>query len=469
MKKDPKYLFGTLLLLALLGPACWFGLKAVAQLFAEPQGTVAGQDRLVGGAREAGLAIEGWVDHNRVLKDDRLQAWYRLSNLGSDPIDHLQIHVQAPGLALPAPPRGWPAQAFPLHVLEQGDAVLRSTDLPRLAPGASITVHLDLPVQRTGDAMLTAWFNWTGRGEMHAEALELGPLHLRSTWLEQTAAWKDFVIALLPLLIPLLVLPLGFWIQNRQQVLAQERQAWATMVPASHKNNMRLYVPLISTIETFTSWLDSYKDNYRQQRPTAADLRRALFYLFQTVSCMRKVDKSGGYHLRNRAGEQAITDCMNALLDEIFARFDPYEKFSAVVDEIKPTDTLSAYHKKLDGDPALKLNVDQLEAKFQTWITDSAVDLDLPALAGHLLLFEINRFNYFWYGSLEKFPFGDLKPILQGLFKPDGPLQPGGLREPGGPLKGKEKAFYDYAKMALTRKQRAEMRRLLGLPSFWIV
>jgi hypothetical protein len=452
MGKKLKYLLVALPLLGLLMAASWFCLKAVGQLFAEPQGTVAGQDRLVGGTREAGLAIEGWVDHNRALKDDRLQAWYRLSNLGSDPIDHLQLHLQAPGLDLPAAPRGWPGQIFPVHVLEHGDAVVRSTDLPRLEPGASSTVHLDLPVQQSGDVMLTAWFNWTGRGEMHAEALELGPLHLRSAWLEQIAAWKDLAIALLPLFIPLLLLALGFLFQNRQQKLIQERQAWATMVPSSHLNNMQVYVPVITTIQTFSSWLANYRNE-----PTPANLRRALFYLFQTVSGMRAVDKAGGYHLRNRAGEQVIAYCFDGLLDKLWARFAPYENFSAVVDEINLTDTLSMYRKKLDWDPALNLNVGKLEDIFKVWIKESPVDLDLPDLAQHLLLFEINRFNFFWYGTLEQFPFESVKPLLTGLFGPAGPLQ------------GKEKEFYAYAKMSLRWAERAEMRSLLRVPSFWTV
>lgn len=423
---------------------CWAGVKTLAELFAEPQGALAGQQRLAGGSKESGLAITGWVDQNRALQHTQLRSWYRLSNLSSSPLKDLQLHLQAPGFQLPQPPRGWAMAAFPVHLLERPNAVTSSSSLPEVGPGSSQTLWVDMvAIRRSGDSMVTAWFTWTGpRGELHGEALELGPVRLRSTWLEQTAAWKDFVIALAPLVIPILVLALGFYFQSRQQDLAQVRQAWATMLPISHKNNMKHYVPMISAIKTFEWRLSDLRE-----KEDAEKLRSAFFYLLLSVKGMRTVD---GYYLQDRQGEELIVRCLDLFVDALYAHFVPYESFSSMVDTIKPRDSVSTYTARLSA-PQLNRSVLEAEGQFSTWVKTSYEEFKPLVLASILLDFEINRINAYWYGYQELFPLKKATPLLKELCGEQGAL------------KDSAQEIYDYAVKSLSWRQRRELKHTLGL------
>jgi hypothetical protein len=296
--------------------------------------------------------------------------------------------------------------------------------------------------------MLTAWFIWSGSGgEPHGEVLELGPVALRSGWLEQTAAWKDFALAAAPLVIPILLLALGFQLQSRQQRFVQERQAWAAMLPLSYKNSTRSYVPLIGTIRTLEWRLSLYhgkKDN--------PSLRQsAFFFLLLAVRGSRTVDANGGYYLQDRQGEKLIARCWDLFLESLYEAFDPYEGFSSVVDTVKPQDSVSSFAARARASSELQAKVSALEVPFAAWVDKSEQPCSALVLASVLLEFEINRINQFWYGEgyEEHFPLSDAVPLLAKL-----------CRE-GGALADRAPKIYQYAAKTLTWGQRRTLKSVL--------
>src|SRR6185369_6031341 len=66
----------------------WYLSHPVSVLLSEPQTVVASQMRQVDGSAISGLLIAGWVEENRVLPSGRLKAWYRIANVGVEPIQN---------------------------------------------------------------------------------------------------------------------------------------------------------------------------------------------------------------------------------------------------------------------------------------------------------------------------------------------------------------------------------------------
>jgi hypothetical protein len=402
---------GILLVAAMLLSAFWVGLQ-LSELFTEPQGMIAAQQRLVGGSKESGLVITGWIDQNRALRGTRLRSWYRIKNMSSAPIRDLRLDIHAPGLSVLQPP-GWSLPGFPAHIMDRRSTIAPSSALPEIKPGFSQTFWVESKAAgRSRDSMLTAWFTWTGPlGEPHDETLELGPLRLRSFWLEQTAAWKDFLIALAPLLLPVGLAFLGFIFQSRQQRFVQERQAWASMLPFSHKINMSFYVPLSTAISSFDEELHDF-------RKCGEDLKKeelnksAFFYLLAVVKELRRV-ADVGYYLQYRAGEKLVAHLIDDFREDLRQCFFPYERFSAAVDSIDRRDSLSTYSARLKEKPDLEKNVRELEKQFQQWDSTGVYAL---FLAGVVLDFEFNRIYSFWYGAEEKFPLEKCEEQLRSFF-----------------------------------------------------
>jgi len=388
-----------------------FIVPPLADLFTEPQGTIATQQRQGGGSKDSGLAITGWIERNRAPQGTPVRAWYRLTNVGSASISDLRLAFYAPGF-VSAPVGGRPTTAFPIHRADRShDQVLSSGVLWELPPGSSRTIWVEMvAIERSGDYMVTAAFSWTGpHGEARAETIELGPLRARSPRLELTASLKDFAISTAPILIPVLVLVLGFAFQNRQQQLVQQRQASAAMLPVSHQNNFNLYLPALSSIASFQSRTRRWENSQK-----AEDLRAAFFFLLLSVRAMREVDQKGGFYLTQRKGERLVTACWGDFAQAVLQHLTPYEDLSALVDAMEPSYSLSRFTRKLTNRIALQGMLIDLEIKFASWAT-STVDLDILYIFWRLAEFEINRIYTFWYGTPEVFALQDCKPYLERL------------------------------------------------------
>ncbi len=238
-----KLFYAALLLLALV--LFGFAFRALRVLFTQPPSAGAAQPRQLELAREPGLLITGWIDRVRATKGRTFSAWYRLNNVGETSVQDLRLDLTAPGFVACLRDVHQPERCDPLPTGRTGVAVT-SLALPPIAAGSSATLQIDLTADGpAGDSMLTANFFGFIENNWKSASLELGPVLIRDPWFDQAAAWKDFTIAIAPLVIPVLVLGLGFIFQSRQQRFAQERQAWAAMMPYSHDNNRYLSVPCV--------------------------------------------------------------------------------------------------------------------------------------------------------------------------------------------------------------------------------
>ena len=81
-------------LFGLLVWAAWRIYEPISALLSEPQTVVSAQMRQVGGSTIS-LLVAGWVEESRVPPRGRLKAWYRISNVGVEPIQDLSYPCTA--------------------------------------------------------------------------------------------------------------------------------------------------------------------------------------------------------------------------------------------------------------------------------------------------------------------------------------------------------------------------------------
>ena len=385
------------LVVALLVLLVWAS-TALFELFKEPQGAIATQQRRVGGGKEAGLELVAWVEKNRALKEEPpFKIWFHVTNLDSSPVKDLRLTLYSPGFKL----------SPPIHAVGLADTRAPENVLWEIPVGISRTMWVDVvPVERSGDYMLTAAFTWTSSGATtpnqpvaRSEALELGPLRLRSSRLELTASIKDLTLALAPVLITLLAAWLGARYQNRQQDLVQERQAWAAMLPVSHKLNFNLYLPLISAIATLQARLHKF-----MQDPTNVDPAESLFPILLALRTMRQIDRKGGFYLATRRGEEIVVGCWGDFAGELLQQLRPYTDLSSLLDAVRLGDSLTSFQLRLVS-PQQVAAFASMKANLVAWTTgNKKAAFEMVFLFQELLTFEINRIYDFWYRDQGVFP-----------------------------------------------------------------
>jgi hypothetical protein len=360
-------------LLGLLAWAAWRLYHPVSLLLSEPQAVVSPQMRQVGGSTSS-LLITGWVEENRVPPHGRLRAWYHISNVGAEPIQDLKLSLHGSGFR----PRTLEGCGAPRGVRPAGTAALAQID-----PGASCTLAVETgATAEAGEYMLTAGFSWTGpQRAPRFEALALGPVGVRSQQRERIAGLLSLLVQLSPIFVPVSLALLGFWFQQRQQQFVHERQAWTAMLPVSHENNSSLYLPLLSAIRSF-----------RKNQPTT----EGFFYLLLTIRLMRDVSGQGGFFLKDRKGEDLVTELWSAVLKSLREAFVPVETLVALVDAVQPNDSFSRFQRKLTRLKTLEATLPGLEATFQSWCLKEGKQC--LSLFYAVLHHEMNRIYVFWYG-----------------------------------------------------------------------
>ncbi len=423
----------------------WVVGSALHRLFAEPQGVIAAVQRQVVSSRDGGLEIVGWAERTRAPEGRVVSVWFRLTNSGAAHIQCLRLALHAPGFSPPDHTAASP-KSFPVYSEPPGDIAAPRGLLWDLPQGVSRTIRVDLAATGpSGAYMLTASFTWKGAGATsEAITLDLGPLQVRSGDLELIAAWKDFATVAVPVITPLIILLIGWRFQARQQEFVQTRQAWFAMLPVSHQNNLKSYLPLLSAIETFEDELKEY-----QKTRSSTDQRSAFFYFLLSIRMMREVDAAGGFYLTDRSGEDVVVTCWNSFRTDFRLYLLPHEDFSSVVDAVDPRDSLSSFTGKL-YDVRLSRVLSQQEERFKEWaLGDQACRIKLIALFRILLLFEINRIYDFWYGKPGDFPFEDCIGILRQAGKSDA-------------FPEVINVFAKYAEGIANRRQRSQLRGILA-------
>ena len=286
---------------------------------------------------------------------------------------------------------------YPVYLDSSNEPVPWTEAVLAVPAGGTAPVRVEIvPDQRTGSAMVTSVFAWQdAKNAPRHEGLELGPVRLISPGLQFVSNSLETGMSLgETLALPVVIALLGWILQQIHQNHVQERQAWASMLPISHDNNINLYIPLISGITTFQGVLEAEKQG-------SDDADEAFFFLLFCFRRMREIDK--GFYLMDRTGEKLVTDCWNEFQGKALEWLEPYEQLSLLLDIMSPDESFSRYRRKIQR-RGLEAEGTKLQGKFQAWRVAARPDFDLLFLLCGLLDFEVNRIYKFWYGSLPEFP-----------------------------------------------------------------
>jgi hypothetical protein len=342
-------------------------------------------------ATTAGLHIVSWVRIDQAVPGEPFTVRYAVTNGTPRPIRLRSALFEAPGFELP-PHRDH-------EVLAGGSVIVREDLIPR---------------RRSGAAMITALFTWRdAAGALQKQAVALGPVRFTSSLLEALSNAAATLLSLLKTLaLPVVLAMLGYILQQRQQDLVQERQAWASMLPVSHENNTKFYIPMLGGIRAFGTRLKEFAKD-----PTKNDLcKQACFFLLFTFRRMREMEKKGsGFYLMDRTGEELVASCWDAFWDRMRIELHPYEDVSALLDAMGPNESTSSHKEKMKA-AGLEDKVQEVEDRFARWAKGSkAKDFSLLLLFSVLLEFELNRIYKFWYGSEPTFPTRAFAELLSDL------------------------------------------------------
>ncbi|MBW8874008.1 MAG: hypothetical protein JF614_03525 [Acidobacteria bacterium] len=369
---------------------------------------VAAKQSVEAGSKETGLWIRGWVDRNRALVGEPFKVWFTFVNSAAQDAEVENLRLYSPGFRpLPAPA----GKQGELRVGGIGPGFLPlSAARVRVPAGRRLTLWVEMtPAERQGLVFVTGSFAGKVGQKPFQETVELGPIRLASPGLQVAAQVADSLFSLVgTLALPLALALLGWYFQQRQQWLAQERQAWNTMLPISHKNNIDLYVPLLSGLLTLKSRLAEFRGMRTQE-----SCREVCFYLLFSMRRMREIDSSGGFYLMDRMGESLLVQCWSTFLVQARSEL-PMDSVRELLDLMGPAETFAGYQRKLAKSTKRKELVEAIEKRFQNWAggTPRALGLEALKLLYAVLDFELNRIYKFWYGDDPIFPAEDCRELF---------------------------------------------------------
>jgi len=301
-----------------------------------------------------------------------------------------------------------PSTVFRIYTLRSGSSHRIDSFQPTLAPGDHTRFRIPLkPAASIGTHSLSA--------VMVAEELDEDG--------EVLAAWETSVgiegirffsfgmraavgtgIALVTLLqilaLPIGLALLGALLQQRQQENVQERQAWAAMLPVSHENNVRYYIPFLAGIAGLKATLDDCRPGSGM---TEQQAREAVFYVLFVLRRIREIiDHGAGFYLMDRRGEEVV-QLTWTVFDQRARRRLGYEDMNSLLDRMTPLDTISSFYRRIPG-RGRNATIDKIHQATVDWIEKEPGGFAPLLLCFHVLSFEVNRIYRFWYGDNPEFP-----------------------------------------------------------------
>jgi hypothetical protein len=333
-------------------------------------------------------------------------------NTSAAPIEVRLLAIRAPGFESPRLVDVRPGD-FPVYL--HADQQPRSWAGTKLTvpPGGIETARTELvPLRESGSSLISAIVSWNeAQAAPIDEGVELGPVRRASPGLQFVGNALDTATSLVQTLaLPLVLALLGWWLQQNQQSYVQERQAWASMLPISHKNNVMLYVPLTTGIATLEAYLP------RKSEISEEDLKQGCFFLLYCVRRVREVDANGWFYLLDREAEDLCAYCWDVFRDTLLERIKPYETVSRVLDVMSPNETYSKFLRKRERLTEIAKAAGSVEKQYRNWVQEEKERDFVPLfLLRELLLYEINRIYEFWYGKPPEFKADRCRELLKKL------------------------------------------------------
>ncbi|HEX2641864.1 MAG TPA: hypothetical protein VHU81_02650, partial [Thermoanaerobaculia bacterium] len=350
-----------------------------------------GKQRATATIEGKGLQTTAWINQDRAQIGRPVRVWFQLENGTKEAVSARVLLFEAPGFGKPgAVERSFKGFPFYLAGTTGKPVPLSKATLQVPAAGSTYFWVEMAPAWWSGNSMVTSVVQWrSGSGETFLQPLDVGPVRLTSPVLLVASNAVETLMSLVETFaIPLGLALVGWLLQGKLQELSRQQQAWASMLPASHKSNSELYLPLIKDITMLSNRLKRYESGGGEEQ-----CKEAFFFLLLAMRRMREVGAGGGFYLKDRKGEKIVALCWNAFVSRLTRNMDPYEDLSSVVDSIKLDESYSRHLDKVRRLPNLEAKRVALQQKFRGWVDGvhprDERDFCVIRLFGLLLHFEI--------------------------------------------------------------------------------
>lgn len=299
-----------------------------------------------------------------------------------------------------------------------------------LAPCQTLSVWGDLSANvRQEKQTLFVTLRWLSH-EQHPSQLvvPLGVLEARDEsdrtkerWAIVVAFYKDLGM---PLLLVLLAYLVKKWEENREhkrQKAESDRQqllqTWNQMLPISHKDATKYYMPLASALrssrDSFLKCQGHVRNSVFALPASDALVKEALYYFLLALRRFRSISRDrGGFYFKDRTGERVSSLCVDALFD-LYLRGSPTlgQYTSSALSEIQPFETYGSFISILDASLAAPLPRSsaqeaffEVHSRFYSWLSTAEFGRMIPLLKAFLRIldFQMNQPYEYWYPREQK-------------------------------------------------------------------
>lgn len=380
-------------------------VRGTTTTFMTSQAVVEAQEGTFGDPEKAEMLVRAWIDRNPVRREEKVRVRYWFRNRSGGEATNIRALVRAPGFK---PTR------------------LKWSTSVTVPPGGERLVWVELvPVEYGGTFSISTIVEWSEGKERRQGTVAIGGVVILSPGLLFLANTTEAFIQVLAL--PAVLALLGGIFQFTQQRFALERQAnqqtlaisqeaWASMLPTSHDNNVKYYLPLLSSAGA----LLSHAKKLPQHGPEVA--------FFNLLLMLRRSREVPGFYLMDRKGERLVKELWDYFLNQRLLQgltearpgSDGVVKIraalSSLLDGLDTDESFSSFHTKLGKPLGARRKLKDLQERFRIWATGPYQnDLDLLSLFHRLLHFEVNRVYDFWYGKPQESPRTELQESWNAL------------------------------------------------------
>jgi len=207
--------------------------------------------------------------------------------------------------------------------------------------------------------------------------------------------------------------------RDRREALLQ--QTWNLMLPKSHANAEKHYMPILNRVDELC------------RSASLKDSTRLLWALLTLFRAMREASLSiGGFYFRDLEAESLAGRCWLQFFLRVESGLGRRDLESGI-DPLATSETLDSFCRRMDASSAaagasseeekaraaeIARTLKTLEKTFQTWSTGGGLRGALPLiqLMSYILSYEMNRTYEIWYrtpASFEVGEFNDAWELLQ--------------------------------------------------------
>jgi uncharacterized repeat protein (TIGR01451 family) len=343
-----------------------------------------------------GVSAAGWISTSQARPGETVTLWIQFLNNTNTTISNLRIiDFRASGLAEIG-------ACWEGHVPSCMVGSRRAIP-DRLNPGETVTVEAHLqPGKDSGIYRPSVVFSWTSAtGTELRGVLSFGAVEVIATSWETRIPWarrvyrvfKDFAI-------PIVLALLAWYFKSGEDKRLEKRETWSKLVEQFVRDTQTYFLPIATRISPLLR---------HEWDSDAGGLRLFTFNLLVLLRRMKLLaQRIGGFHFRNRLGEQVAGATWNAfkmVLDDglLTVREDG---FADLMDAVDDSESFSVFEQKLSADTSLSDLRNEFENFLRKWRSSTMDPMSnyrcLLETLRLTIAYEINRPLELWYGEKPK-------------------------------------------------------------------